>query len=629
MIRDRRFLRAYEQELRLVRDLAGEFASEHARIANRFGLDPDRCADPHVEWLLDGFAFLAARVHQKLDGDYAVLTQHLLEMTYPDSLAPTPATGIAVLELAPDASVPEQGCEVPAGTRLQSRILPGEPGRCIFRTAHPVTAWPVEVAEARYLGGPALAASGLGQGGTARAGLLLRLRTQRGLPFAGLAMDRLVLHLAGRDRAAHLLYEALVGHAAGLAGRPGGAEGAPLRLGGRVSRLGFAEEEALLPAAPRGFSGFRLLREYFTLPERFLFVALDGLQPLVRRTAGTELEVLVRLDRYEPALEGAVTRDQFVLSATPVVNLFPRRARPILVEPGEEGFHVVIDRARPMDHEVHSILRVTGLGPELEQGVPFSPFYAVSAAEPAGSGGYYTLERRPRLIGDRESRQRAGTAHLGSEVWLELCQAEGGPLDRRIARLEVEVLATNRDMPMRLPLPNGETHFTVEAGGPVAGAHILGGLARPRPSPAAVEPEGGGIWGDVAWRLIGQLALNHHSLVEGRGAEGLRDLLELHAAAAEPQVLRQVDALRAVSARRVTGRLPGEGPVTFGRGLEVTLELAEAGFQEGSAFLLGGVLEAFLRRHVALNSFVETVLRTSERGEVMRWPPQPGSRHLA
>ena len=64
---DRRFLRYYEQELRFVRDLGGEFASSHARVANRFGLEADSCADPYVEWLLDGFAFLAARVHLKLE----------------------------------------------------------------------------------------------------------------------------------------------------------------------------------------------------------------------------------------------------------------------------------------------------------------------------------------------------------------------------------------------------------------------------------------------------------------------------------------------------------------------------------------------------------------------------------
>jgi type VI secretion system protein ImpG len=635
--KDARFLRYYEQELRFVRDLAGEFASEHARIANRFGLDADTCADPHVEWLLDGCAFLAARVQHKLDGDYAVFTQHLLEMVYPDYLAPTPAAGIVAIEPGPDAAPLENGFTVPRGSRLQSRIVPGEASRCVFTTAHPVTVWPVEVAEARYLTAAAVASLGFaGAGrGRAQAGVLLKLRARRGARLSGLALDRLVLHLAGRDRVAHLLYEALVGHARGLAGRPEDRPDDALALpGGRVSRVGFGEDEALFPPSPRGFSGFRLLREYFTLPDRFLFAALDGLRPLVRRAGNGGVEVVVLLDRFEPALDGAVTKDQFALFATPALNLFPRRAKPIQVEPHEEQHHVVVDRARPLDHEVFAVTRAAGFGVDGQEVCAFSPFYAVGAREPAaGAGAYYTVERRPRLVGEREHRSRpARSAYLGGEVWLELCDAEGGPLDRRLARLDVDVLASNRDLPLRLPLPPGEIHFSVEPAGPLAGARALGPFTRPRPSPAATEPEGGGVWGDVAWRLVGHLALNYHSLVDGagdRGADALRGLLELYAAGAEPQLARHADAVRHVSSRTVTGRLPGGGPIAFGRGLEVSVELAEAAFQNGSAFVLGGVLESFFRRHVALNSFVETVVRTSERGEVMRWPSHIGSRHLA
>lgn len=640
---DARFLRYYEQELRFLRDLAGEFASEHARVADRFGLDGDACADPHVEWLLDGCAFLAARVQHKLDGDYAVLTQHLLETVYPDYLAPTPAAGIVAIEPGPDAAPLENGFTVPRGSRLQSGVLPGEAGRCVFTTAHPVTVWPIEVAEARYLTAAALASMGFaGAGrGRAQAGVLVKLRARRGARLPALALDRLVFHLAGRDRVAHLLYEALVGHACGLAGRPEDKPDDALALGGgRVSRVGFGEEEALFPPSPRGFSGFRLLREYFTLPDRFLFVALDGLRPLVRRAGnGSGVELVVLLDRFEPALDGAVTKDQFALFATPALNLFPRRAKPIQVEPHEEQHHVVVDRSRPLDHEVFAVTRAVGFGADGQEVCALSPFYAVGAREPAvaGAGAYYTVERRPRLVGEpgpgggRRSRA-ARSAYLGGEVWVELCGADGGPLDRRLARLDVDVLASNRDLPLRLPLPQGGTHFSVEPAGPLAGARALGPLTRPRPSPAATEPGGGGVWGDVAWRLVGHLALNYHSLVDGpgdRGADALRGLLELYAAGAEPQLARHADAVRHVSSRTVTGRLPGGGPIAFGRGLEVAVELSEAAFQNGSAFVLGGVLEAFFRRHVALNSFVETVVRTSERGEVMRWPSRIGDRHLA
>jgi type VI secretion system protein ImpG len=629
VIKDQRFLRYYEQELRFVRDLAGEFASEHARVASRFGLDADSCADPHVEWLLDGFAFLAARIQQKLDGDYAVFTQHLLEMIYPDYLAPTPAAGIAALEIAPDAPPLEAGFTVPEASRLQTAVVPGEASRCTFTTAHAVTVWPVELTESRYLTPTALAAMGIAGG--ARAGILFRLRTRQAIPFSGLALDRLALYLSSRDRIAHLLYEALIGRCAGIVGLLEGKSGGVMTLEGRTSRLGFSDDEALLPQSPRGFSGFRLLREYFALPERFLFIGIDGLRPLVRRTTGQEIEFVVILDRHEPTLDGVVTKDQFALFATPVINLFPRSAKPILIEPYDDQHHVIVDRSRPLDHEVFSITRVTGYGMDGQEVCSFSPFYAVSARDLAGSPGYFTMERRPRLLGEREWRSRAPrSSYLGSEIWIELCDVKGGPLQRELKRLDVDALVSNRDLPLHLP--PGELQFSIDAGGPVSGARMIGGLTRPRPSPAAVEPQGGGIWGDVAWRLIGHLALNHHSLVDGpdgRGADALRGLMELYAGSAEPQIARHVDAVRNVSSRAVTARLPGSAPIIFGKGLEVTLDLAEASMQDGSAFVLGGVLETFLRRYVTLNSFVETVIKTNERGEIMRWPSQLGRRHLA
>jgi type VI secretion system protein ImpG len=68
--------------------------------------------------------------------------------------------------------------------------------------------------------------------------------------------------------------------------------------------------------------------------------------------------------------------------------------------------------------------------------------------------------------------------------------------------------------------------------------------------------------------------------------------------------------------------------VTFGRGLEVTLDVDELAFQGGSAFLFGCVMEQFLARHVSINSFTETVLRSSARGEIMRWVPRCGDRPI-
>jgi type VI secretion system protein ImpG len=634
MIRDRRFLRYYDQELRFLRDLAGEFASEHARIANRFGLDADSCADPHVEWLLDGSAFLAARVQQKLDGDYAVFTQHLLEMIYPDYLAPTPAAGIVAFALAPDAPMLESGFTVPRGTRLMSRVVPGEATRCVLSTAHETTVWPIDIADARYLGPAALGATGFSWPRNTKAAIQLKLRTRGGVPFAAFTLDRLVLHLASHDRIAHTLYEALIGHAIGIIGRSVGARDVMrLETGGRrIQRRGFADDDALLPQNPRGFSGFRLLREYFTLLERFLFVELGGLAPLLRTSQSSEVELFVPLDLFDPALDGAVTESQFALHATPAINLFSRRAKPILPTPEDRDYHVVGDRLRPFDYEIFSVTGVTGYGAGERELVRFQPFYAASEARGAGNGAYYSIERRARLLSEREERtETPRSSYLGSELYLTLSDAAAKPLRLDLERLDVETLCTNRDLPLRLPLPPGEQHLMLEIGGPLAGARVIGTLSRPSQSLATADPPDGSPWGDTAWRLIGHLALGYHSIVDGpgeRGADALRSLLELHAAAAPPQVGRHVEGVLNTAARSVTRRLPERDTVTFGRGLEITLELAESVFQYGSAFLLGSVLEAFFRRQVSVNSFTETVLRTSERGELMRWPAHIGARSL-
>lgn len=645
---DRRFLRYYEQELRFVRDLAGEFAAEHARVADRFGLGPDSCADPYVEWLMDGFAFLAARVHLKLDGEQERFTHHLLEMVYPDLLTPTPAAAIVRFQPDADPAPLESGYEVPRGTRLAGQLVPGDQTRCTFTTAHAVTLWPVRLGEVAYLTGASLA--GLRMPGLERAAAALRFRLEGvgELPLARLALDRLPLHLAGTDRLAHRLYEALVAHAQGILIRPAGLAGEPVaRLGAEaVRRMGFADEEAMFPPTPLGFSGYRLLREYFTLAERFLFVELAGLAPALRQMPGSAAEIVIPFSQRDQTLDGIVA-DQLVPFATPAINLFPRRARPILIEPHEREHHVVADRVRPLDFEVHSVTAVAGFGADERERQIFTPFYRTDhLAHPGTARAFYAIERRARLVtggerhrsgqrglaGEQRRRAAARSSYLGTDTFLALCDGNAAPWPEGLRRLEVETLCTNRDLPLRLPLPRDRPHFVSEAGGPIAAIHVLGRMALPRESLASADPAEGGPHGQVAWRLIGHLALNYLSLLDGpedRGADALRGLLALYAGRADPGQARHVEGVRSVRTCRITRRLPGEGPITFGRGLEVTLELAEAAFQEGSAFLLGSVLELFLRRHVALNSFTETVLRTAERGELIRFPARPGMRSAA
>jgi type VI secretion system protein ImpG len=137
--------------------------------------------------------------------------------------------------------------------------------------------------------------------------------------------------------------------------------------------------------------------------------------------------------------------------------------------------------------------------------------------------------------------------------------------------------------------------------------------------------------GSLAWRCISHLSLNYLSLSdlnEQEGAAALREMLHLYARDKESVVRRQLEGVRSVRVQPITRRMPGRGPVTFGRGMEVRLACDERTFEGSGAFLLGSVLEEFFARHASLNSFTETVLDVVGRGEVMRWPTRFGQRPL-
>jgi type VI secretion system protein ImpG len=104
----------------------------------------------------------------------------------------------------------------------------------------------------------------------------------------------------------------------------------------------------------------------------------------------------------------------------------------------------------------------------------------------------------------------------------------------------------------------------------------------------------------------------------------MRTILSLYGPPEDMAWQRQIGGLRALTARTVVRRLPFAGPLTFGSGVEIVIELDDFAFEGASTFLFASVLERFFARHAAINTFTSLVLRTPQRGEVMRWAPRAG-----
>jgi type VI secretion system protein ImpG len=619
---DTRLMQHYEAELMFLRDMGAEFAAAYPKIAARLGMEGVEVLDPYVERLLEGVAFLSARVQLELELQYPAFTSNLLEIVYPHYLAPTPSMMIAAF--VPDSlnSALRDGYVLPRHSVLRSRLMEGEQTPCEFRTSADVTMWPVEISEAEYIAsrGELVAAGVAGQDG-ARAGIRLRLRRTDGEPMADLAMDSLVLHLNRAAGHSWMLLELLCTQVAGLCGRSTDrrADWTERLEAGAVVQRGFEPDEALLPTPRQSFDGYRLLQEYFAMPERFLFVALQGLQPALKRARGADVDIYILLNEGRREIGAAVLPEAFTLHAVPAINLFPKRCDRVHVTARDTEQHVMVNRTAGLDFEVYALQSVLGIGGEGDADVVFRPFYSATDFTAAGEThpAYYTQRRRMRQRTEKERLRGVRTSYLGSEVYLTLVDRTQAPYGADLDQLAVQALCTNRDLPMLLATGDSDV-FQLLEGGPVAAISLPVSPTHPHPTLAQ---------GDTAWRLISHLSLNYLSIADsgqGDAAAALRELVGLYAPLGDRVTEKQLEGIVSVSSRPIVRRVSDEVLSTALRGMEITVGFDESFFEGTSVYALGAVMERFFRRYATINSFSETVLTTQKRGEIARWRPEKG-----
>jgi type VI secretion system protein ImpG len=389
-----------------------------------------------------------------------------------------------------------------------------------------------------------------------------------------------------------------------------------------VTSFGFEPEQAMLSYQSKSFEGYRLLREYFAFPERFRFINFTGLDTVLPKSTGQKFDLIIHLDNRNNDLENVLGKNNFMPFCVPAINLFPKRADRISLNNLDHEFHVLADRSRPLDYEVHQVLSVSGYGKQADEEKQFLPFYGLSDAHvPEEDSAFYAVHRKPRLLSSRQHSRGARSAYLGQEVFISLVDAEEAPYSTSLAQLGVKTMCSNRDLPMQIPLGQKNGDFTLRVNAPVEKIRCVAGPTRPRTQVTT---------GDYVWRIINHLSLNFLSLIDedkDEGAAALRELLQLYTKG-DTVAERQINGLLAVSAKPMTRRLPIPGPISFGRGLEIKLVFDETAFEAGGMYLFGSVLAEFFRKYVSINHMTETVVFTDNKRGVGRWPMKAGLRPL-
>jgi len=622
---DPKFLDYYSRELTYMREMAGEFAEQHPKIARRLGMQGIDVADPYVERLIEAFCFMSARTQLKLDAEFPRFTERLLEVVYPNYVAPTPS--IAVAQLRPSLREGDfsKGFKVRRHSTLRSAIPAGEQTACEFRSGQDVTLWPIEIVDAKLTAIPPDIPDTerhLLPHLQMRGALRLRLRTVGEVKFNQMnGFERLPIYIGGDERIASHLFELIhAGSVASVVRAYGAARGdGHVVAKTPVEFEGLQSNQGLLPLPWNAFHGHNLLQEYFACRQRFYFFALTQLAPGLSRIDGKEAEIVLLLNRLPEELSTHVDASRFMLFCTPVVNLFPKRTDRVEINRALTEFHLLADRTRPLDYEIFSVSRVFGQKAETSSEIAFNPLYQTLHSDVGNHGRYFSIRREQRAMSANARKYGTRTPYIGTEAYVSLVDQAEAPYPDDIRYLSVEAWVTNRDLPRLIPR-NGATDLIMSDSVPIDGVRLVHPPSAPRPPYAA---------GETAWRLIRQLSFNYMPLAEldhGDGGQALRNMLRLFVAPGEREQTAQIDALVGARTEPVVQRLPGHGLLVYGRGVRCELTVDENGFSGVSPYLFGLVLEHYLARHVSINVFTETELHSMQRGLVARWQPRMGGR---
>lgn len=586
----------YQDELQYLREVGPEFARVNPQIAR---LLADRGADPDVERLLEGVAFLCGRIRQKLDDELPEFTASLMSLLWPHYLRPIPS--LTILELMPELEGMQAPLRVPKGSEFAS--IPVDGTRCRYRSAWDVTVRPwtlkdvvLETASAKPVR------------------LVLKLESAQKVQLEDLDLGVVRFHLSGEPRNAFILFHLLLGHLDHVSVSDGSSRhdrAEEILPAASVTASGLDRTDAVLPYPSHSFAGYRLLQEYFAFKDRFLFFDVKGLNRVVTRIGLKQMMEVAFTFNHRPDALPLMSRDNVRLHCAPIINLFDHAADPIklkndrvdyLMQPSKSG---VADRRHA---EIFAVNRVYGLklsaGMESREFKPFYSFNHLATNDPLSATYYQTRREMDVLTGD---------PRRGTDLYISF--AGGGragelPTDETIS---MELTCTNRELPSALRAGDiREPTDSTPAG--IKFRNIR------KPSATIPPPLGK----EMHWRLISHMSLNYVSLVN---AEHFKELLRVYdfqaefdaqAAMAHQRMLDGIVSLRSQYKERMVRGAPI-------RGVQVDLHLNEDHFAgEGDAYLFATILDRFLGLYVTLNSFSQLNLRLTRSGLQYEFAPRWG-----
>lgn len=588
------FLDYYRENLAHIRGIASEFATEFPKIAARLELSEYNCQDPYVERLLEGTAFLAARVEHKLESGFPRLLETVTSSAVPMATSPIPS--YAVIRFVAD--LPDERLRgdytMKMGAQFRCRV-PGVETPCIYSTLTDVSVSAAVLQGASYQVRD-LDACGIDDpGGVA----VLTLNVVDGDGAGGAAMpDDLLAYIDMPDSVASELQGQLCGDLRGIYARQNGVTRRLVGATVEVPLFSSAQGEPI-PAT----NGLRTMVRFMAYPRLFKFFRVSGLKKLFEERPGLPVDLFFVFGRRVESFVRSIGANSIRFGCVPVANVFRRHSDRTECN-GAFEHHISPDRSAPQDIEVLSVKKVEAFDARNQ---------VLFRAQPGFEGegtNRFVLHRRARLFNPAHSR----SSYHGMEAYVSLSGEDYDARHDEIRQISAEILCSNRDLPLLL---RKEDSVVPPAEEPLTGAMFVDQPSAPFPPLVS-----GGNAAD--WEKTGLVAINLSSVLWRDGmvpVDVVRRMVRICAFDGKSVAARLADAIAELRSTPQTFRFVSGGSPYFESGWRIDLMLKEDICSGTGVFIFARMLKELFFSYVPINTCIEFVVSTDKRKEMFRWLP--------
>ena len=556
----------YQSELSYLRSAGRDFSIRFPKIARRLDLSENESSDPHIERMIESFAFLTGKLQKQIDDQFPEVAKMLLDVIYQP------------LDVSRAAKAP--GFVIQKDTQLQTVSYSGE--TCFFRTAHDIAIWPIKLLKAEVVSKEDL------PGGFARALSYLKLNLE--YAPAQLMPSQLRFYIFANALLKSRIYAAIFSSTEKVIFQKGDV----FLFTNSVRPVGVEKNESLLPYPNSIHQGFRLLHEYFAFSEKFYGFDVD--LPQDTDFVG-QFSLYIPLDNE---LTTQISHKNFSLSSVPAVNLFSKITEPLRLDYRQVDYCLVPDYQRYRSHEIYSIEKLVMIDPKNNDEILVPEFFS-----------YHRHDEKLLWLA---KRKRSYMKDLpGEDIHLSFVDMDFNPQQPADKIFYAYTLCTNRYLAEQIPAM-GALQMDISA--PVSSIYCVD---HPTSQKLSMSE------GSVLWKLISLLSLNSFSFNES-GMSKLKDLLAIFSDMTSSQLSAEIDALVDVDCNISSKRILKQAWHGFVPGVEVNLTFEENLANLGLPLSLA--ISQFLSMYTTINTYTDVIVKNTNKNRVVRtWARQFGNKN--